>query len=135
MAVAAIAAGVLLNWASAQPHSNLAAEKEGPNPGANLHLSSAEAVAHFPKADVDQFRTLVTGMNTDLTKGDQGALNDAVDAYEQAWDDDQPKLQKLDGKAWDFIDAQNDALFTSVRETKDPAAEKKAVQALLTTLG
>jgi hypothetical protein len=74
-------------------------------------------------------------MSTDLAKGDQGALNNAVNAYEKAWDDDQDKLQPLDGKAWDFIDSQNDALFTSVRDTKDPAAEKKAIDALVTTLG
>ena len=136
MAAAAIGAGVLLNWASAQPHANAAAEGEAPNPAAaKVHLSAAEATAHFPKTDVAQFRTLVTGMNADLAKGDQGALNSAVDAYEKAWDDDQSKLQPLDGKAWDYIDGQNDALFTSVRDTKDAAAEKQAIHALLKTLG
>jgi uncharacterized membrane-anchored protein len=136
MTAAAIATGILLNWASAQPHANAAAEGEGPNPAAaNLHLTSEQATSHFPAADVTQFRTLVSGMDADLVKGDQAGLNGTVDAYEKAWDDDQGKLQPLDGKAWDFIDSQNDALFTSVRETKDPAAEKKAVQALLKTLG
>lgn len=134
MAAATIAAGVLLNWASAQPHANAAAE--GPNPAmANVHMSSAEATAHFPKADVTRFRTLATTMNTDLAKGDQAGLNTAVDAYEKAWDDDQAKLKPLNSKAWDYIDSQNDGLFTSVRDTKDPTAEKTAVQALLTTLG
>jgi uncharacterized membrane-anchored protein len=136
MLAAAVAAGILLNWASAQPHANAAAEKEGPNTAAaNTHMTSAEATAHFPKSDVAQFRTLITGMNADLTKGDQGALSNKVDAYEKAWDDDQGKLEPLDGKAWNYIDSQNDALFTSVRDTKDPAAEKQAIQALLTTLG
>lgn len=132
IAASAIAAGVLLNWASAQPHANAAAEGEGPNPAeAGVHMTSAQATAHFPKADVTQFRTLVQSMKTD----DQAALNTAVNAYEKAWDDDQDKLQPLDGKAWDYIDSQNDALFTSVRKTKDPAAEKAAIQALRTTLG
>jgi uncharacterized membrane-anchored protein len=136
MAAATIAAGVLLNWASAQPHTNAAAEGEGPNPAAkNLHLTSEQATAHFPAADVAQFRTLVQGMDTDLAKGDQAALTTAVNDYEKAWDDDQDKLQPLDGKAWDFIDGQNDALFTSVRGSKDAAAEKEAVAALLKTLG
>ena len=136
MTAAAIAAGILLNWASAQPHANAAAEGEGPNPAeANVHLTSKQATAHFPKADVARFRTLVRGMDADLVKGDQAGLNSAVDAYEKAWDDDQTKLEPLDGKAWAFIDSQNDALFTSVRDTKDPAAEKQAVQALLKTLG
>jgi uncharacterized membrane-anchored protein len=136
MTAAAVAAGILLNWASAQPHANAAAEGEGPNPAAaNVHLSSEQATGHFPKTDVAQFRALVHGMSADLAKGDQGALNNAVNAYEKAWDDDQDKLQPLDGKAWDFIDSQNDALFTSVRDTKDPAAEKKAIDALVTTLG
>jgi hypothetical protein len=136
MAAAAIAAGILLNWASAQPHANAAAEGEGPNPAeAGVHMTSQQATGKFPKTDVAQFRTLVHDMSTDLAKGDQAALNTAVNAYEKAWDDDQDKLQPLDGKAWDYIDSQNDALFTSVRKTKDPAAEKQAVDALLTTLG
>jgi uncharacterized membrane-anchored protein len=134
MAASAIAAGVLLNWASAQPHANAAAEGEGPNPGANVHLTPAEAVAHFPKPDVANFRTLVQSMQTDLTANNQGALNGAVDAYEKAWDDDQDKLQPLDGKAWSFIDAQNDALFTAVRETKQQPAEQQAIADLLKTL-
>ncbi|MDX6264066.1 MAG: hypothetical protein QOH84_5754 [Kribbellaceae bacterium] len=135
MAVAAIAAGSLLSWASAQPHTNAAAENEGPNPAANANLTPEQSTAAFPKADVTQFRTLVSSMDADLAKGDQSALNTAVDSYEKAWDDDQPKLEKLDKKAWGFIDSQNDAVFTSVRETKNPAAEKQAVQTLLKTLG
>jgi uncharacterized membrane-anchored protein len=135
MAVAAIAAGSLLSWASAQPHTNAAAEKEGPNPAANANLTPQQSTAAFPKADVAQFRTLVSSMDTALAKGDQSALNSAVDSYEKAWDDDQPKLEKLDKKAWGFIDSKNDAIFTSVRETKNPTAEKQAVQALLKTLG
>ncbi|MGC4939870.1 hypothetical protein [Kribbella sp. DT2] len=135
MAASAVAAGVLLSWASAQPHANVAAEKEGPNPGANVKLSPAEAVAHFPATDVARYRTLVRAMQADLTKNDQGALNGAVDDYEKAWDDDQSKLEPLDEKAWSFIDNQNDALFTSVRDSKDPETEKQAVDALLKTLG
>jgi uncharacterized membrane-anchored protein len=135
MATATIAAGVLLNWASAQPHANLAAEKEGPNPAANANLSPEQATANLPQADITRFRTLVSGMDADLTKGDQGALNSAVDTYEKAWDDDQPNLEPLDGKAWGFIDGESDALFTAVRDTKDPAAEKRAIQTLLTSLG
>lgn len=136
MTAAAVAAGILLSWASAQPHANAAAENEGPNPAeANVHLTAQQATAHIPKTDVAQFRTLVSTMNTDLTRGDQAGLNSAVNAYEKAWDDDETKLKPLDGKAWDYIDSQNDALFTSVRETKKPAAEQQAIQALLKTLG
>jgi uncharacterized membrane-anchored protein len=135
MAVAAVAAGALLSWASAQPHANAAAENEGPNPAANANLTPEQATAAFPKSDVAQFRTVVNSMDADLAKGDQSALNTAVDDYEKAWDDDQPKLEKLDKKAWGFIDSQNDAVFTSVRETKNPDAEKQAVQTLLKTLG
>lgn len=135
MAASAIAAGVLLNWASAQPHANAAAEGDGPNPASGIHLSSQQALAHFPGADVRQFRTLVKTMDVALAKGDQAALNQGVNAYEKAWDDDQDKLKPLDGTAWDFIDGQNDALFTAVREKKDPTAEKAAITALLTTLG
>ncbi|GAA0947076.1 hypothetical protein GCM10009554_43600 [Kribbella koreensis] len=135
MAVAAIAAGSLLSWASAQPHTNAAAEKEGPNPAANANLTPAQSTANFPKEDVTQFRSIVASMDAALAKNDQSALNTAVDSYEKAWDDDQPKLEKLDKKAWGFIDSQNDAVFTSVRETKNPDTEKKAVQTLLKTLG
>jgi hypothetical protein len=74
-------------------------------------------------------------MDADLVKGDQAGLNRAVDAYETAWDDDEAKLKPLDGKGWGFIDSQNDALFTSVRDTKNPAVEKQSVEALLKTLG
>ncbi len=136
MLVAAIATGVLLNWANAQPHANAAAESEGPNPAeANVHMTSSQATAHFPKADVATFRRLVRNMKTDVAQGDQAALNKAVNDYEKAWDDDEEKLKPLDGKAWDYIDSQNDGVFSSVRETKDPAAEKKAVATLLKTLG
>ncbi|TQJ11621.1 hypothetical protein [Kribbella jejuensis] len=135
MTAAAVAAGILLNWASAQPHANAAAEGEGEAPKSNVHLTSQQALAHFPTTDVRHFRTLVKGMDTALAKGDQATLNKDVDAYEKAWDDDQDKLQPLDGKAWDFIDGQNDALFNSVRKTKNPTAEKTAIAALLKTLG
>jgi hypothetical protein len=135
MTAAAVAAGILLNWASAQPHANAAAEGEGEAPKSNVHLSSKQALAHFPAADVASFRLLAQDMAKALAKGDQAGLNKDVDAYEKAWDDDQPKLQPLDGKAWDFIDGQNDGLFNSVRKTKDPAAEKTAIAALLKTLG
>jgi uncharacterized membrane-anchored protein len=135
MAAATLGAGVLLNWASGQPHANAAAEGEGTAPKSNVHLSSKQALAHFPAADVANFRALVQGMSTDVAQGDQGTLNKNVNAYEKAWDDDQDKLQPLDGKAWDFIDGQNDALFTSVREQKDPTAEKTAIAALLKTFG
>lgn len=136
MTAAAIATGLVLNWASAQPHANAAAENEGPNPAqAKIHLSPAQATKHFPKADVTRFRTLVHSMNTDLSNRDQAGLNSAVNTYEKAWDDDESKLKPLDSKAWGFIDRQNDALFTSVRDTKDPAAETYAIHALLKTLG
>ena len=49
MTAAAIAAGILLNWASAQPHANAAAEADGPNPAeANVHLTSQQSTSHFP---------------------------------------------------------------------------------------
>jgi uncharacterized membrane-anchored protein len=134
MAAATIAAGLLLNWASAQPHANAAAEEENPA-ATTVHLTSAEAIAHFPAADVTRFRTLVHGMNDDLAKSDQNALNSAVNAYEKAWDDDESTLKPLDSKAWNYIDSQNDALFSSVRDTKDPTAEKQAITDLITTLG
>lgn len=136
MAAAAVAAGFVLNWASAQPHANALAEEEGPSPAeTNVHLTPAQATSHFPRADVAKFRALANNMMDSVTRGDQAGLNSAADTYEKAWDDDEFKLKPLDGKAWTYIDSENDAVFTAVRETKDPTAEKHAIQELLHTLG
>ena len=135
MTAATIAAGILLNWASAQPHANAAAEGEGPNPAeANVHLTSQQATSHFPAADVAGFRTLVRGMDADLVKGDQARLNTAVDAYEKAGTTTRPSSSRSTGRPGTSSTART-TLFTSVRDSKDPAAEKQAIQALAKTMG
>jgi uncharacterized membrane-anchored protein len=135
MAVAAVATGFLLNWAAAQPHANALSEEEGAAPAPTERLTPQQASAHFPSADVAHFRSIASAMRASLQAGDQSAVTSGADQLEQAWDDDEDALKPMDGTAWTYLDSLNDAVLTSVRETKDARAETQALDSLITALG
>ncbi len=130
--VAAIATALLLHHTSGLPHAGLAAE--GPAVS-TAHLTPAQAQAKFPAATIFTLRSISTQLQSRTTAGDQaGALTQAK-KLETIWDEDQPQLEPLDGTAWTFYDAEIDQVLTSVRApSPDPAAEKKALDALVTSL-
>lgn len=136
-AVAAIAAGALLFHTSQQPHANLLAEGEGGGSAANnIHLTPAQAVAHFPAADVTDLKAIVDDTLTKLNAGDQSGATARIKDLETTWDDDQPKLEPMDGKAWTFLDGQIDDALTALRAANpDTTAEKDALTTLSTSLG
>jgi hypothetical protein len=70
-----------------------------------------------------------------VVAGDQAGALARVADLETAWDDAQPKLEPLDGKAWTFLDSQVDSVLRAVRaNSPDPTAEQEALTALTTTL-
>lgn len=135
MTVAAVATGFLLSWASAQPHADALGEEEGSAPTSDVQLTPAQATGHFPAADVTSFRTIAQDTLDKLTAGDQAGATARIADLETAWDDDEASLKPKDGTAWTYLDGEIDQVLTSLRDPNpDPATEKQALTALLTTL-
>ncbi len=135
-AVAAVLAGLLLHHQSQQPHAALASEGEGGGSSSSVQLSPAQATAHFPAADVAALRRSVQEVDVSVTSGDPAGAGAAATGLERRWDDDQSRLQALDGRAWTFLDGQIDDVLSAVRaKHPDVQAEQEAVTALRTSLG
>lgn len=135
-AVVAIAAGAILAYAHAQPHSTAAAAEEGPATTSATTLPPGQAVQRFPAPEVAELRTISQDLLTKVQAGDRaGALDDARQ-LETAWDDDQAALQPLDPTSWAYLDGQIDAVLQSVRATSpDDATETASVEAVILSLG
>ena len=126
----AVVTGLLLGWASAQPHAQAAASEEGPSAPVP-ELAPGQATVHFPRADVAALRSITEDTLAKLKSGDQPGATARVKALETTWDDDQPALQSLDGAAWTFLDGRIDVVLTALRAPNpDPVKE----QTVLTTL-
>ncbi len=134
--VAAIVVAVLLQHTAQNPHASPLAEEGGGSTATHVHITPAQAVAHFPPTDVQRLKTITDDTLTRLNAGDQtGATTRAAD-LERTWDEDQSRLQAMDGTAWTFLDGQVDDVLTAVRaSTPDRAAEADALSALSTSLG
>jgi uncharacterized membrane-anchored protein len=137
-AVVAVATGVLMIWAAGKPHTTTAsaagAEEADPAP-ASAPLSPGQAVAHFPAADMANFRTIAQDTLTKVQAGDQAGARSRVKDLETAWDSDQATLQPMDGTAWNGLDGQIDSVLKAVRASKpDPATETQTLTALVTAL-
>ncbi|SNQ50135.1 putative integral membrane protein (Partial match) [Frankia canadensis] len=135
--VAAIAAGLLLHHTSQIPHTSaLAAEEGGGSASNNIQLTPAQAVAHFPAADVASLKTIADDTLKKVNAGDQNGATARIKDLETTWDDDQSKLKPLDSNAWTFLDGRIDDALTALRASNpDPATEKQALTALSTSLG
>jgi len=135
-AVVAIAAGGILEYAHAQPHSTAAAAEEGPASSSATTLPPAQATQNFPVGEVAKLRTITQDLIAKVQAGDQtSALSDAK-ALEAVWDDDQSTLQPLNQNGWGFLDGQIDAVLQAVRaKSPDNASETASLNALLLSFG
>ncbi|AFM17011.1 uncharacterized membrane-anchored protein [Mycolicibacterium chubuense NBB4] len=133
-AVLAVATAALLTFAHAQPHATPSAESES-GPTAIAPITAGQATAHFPAAEITNFRAITTQMLTQIQGGDQAGATTSAKNLETAWDADQSKLQAMDGATWTAIDGRIDAVLTAVRATDpDPAVETKTLSDLLSAL-
>jgi uncharacterized membrane-anchored protein len=135
-ATVAAAAGALLVWASAQPHSMAAASENESGSSVTASLTPGQsATANFPPAEVTKFRTVTADTLAKVTAGDQAGATARVKDLETAWDDGQATLQPMDDTAWTVLDGQIDAVLTALRDSHpDPATEKQALDTLLASL-
>ncbi|WP_026423767.1 hypothetical protein [Actinokineospora inagensis] len=86
--------------------------------------------------DLSSFRTITRDTLDRLNSGDQSGATSRVDDLETAWDQAQARLKPRDPGVWTDLDDKIDTVLTDLRATNpDPAAEKTALQALLTALG
>ncbi len=133
LGVVAVATAVLLTWASAQPHATVTSE-EGPGP-AVADMTPQQATQHFPAADLASLRAITQDSLDKLKAGDQAGATARIKDLESTWDDDQSRLEALDGTAWTFLDGRIDTVLTSMRASHpDKAAEERALTALLASL-
>jgi uncharacterized membrane-anchored protein len=134
-AVVAVAAGGLLVWAAAQPHSTAAAsENESGSVSATL-APGQSAIANFPPAEVARLRVIVQDTLAKVQAGDQAGAIARIKDLETAWDDDQSTLQPMDDTGWTVLDGQIDKVLTSLRASQpDPGTEKQTLDTLLTSL-
>ena len=131
-AIVAIAAGVLLAWASAQPHTAPSAEGEA---GAITDIAPGQAIAKFPAPTVDELRIATQATLDAVQTGNQDDASARAKDLETLWDADQDTLQPLDDAGWTAIDDRIDAVLKDVRaQAPDPASETDALTTLLEAL-
>jgi len=135
-AVVAIAAGGLLAYAHAQPHSTAAAAEEAPATTSATTLPPGQATQSFPAAEVATLRTITQDLLANVRAGDQSSALTGAKALETAWDDDQATLKPLNGTGWTYLDGQIDAVLQAVRATSpDNATETTSLNALILSFG
>ncbi len=133
-AVALLTVGVLA-YANSQPHQAFSAQEEEAAAGPVEQLTPQQATASFPASDLAGFTTIAQDTLGLVQQGDQAGAATRITDLETAWDDAQPTLEPLDETAWTFLDSEIDDALSAVRESStDPAAEERALNALLTSL-
>jgi repeat uncharacterized protein DUF347 len=132
----AILVGVLLGWAAGQPHAASAGGEEAAPAPATAPQTPGQATAHFPPAEVANFRT-ITRDTLDLVRaGKQSEARTRIKDLETAWDRDQDTLQPLDRSGWTAVDGRIDSVLKALRSGQpDPQTESRTLDALLSTLG
>jgi hypothetical protein len=92
-------------------------------------------VTHFPAANVANYRAISSDTLALVQAGDQAGAKTRIKDLETAWDDDQPKLEAIDGDTWTAIDGRIDAVLEAIRSSNpDPATETQTLTDLLTAL-
>ena len=134
--VVALATGLLLGWANAQPHAAVAAEDDGAAGGSStVQDRPAQGVQAFPSAEITKFRTIVEDTLARVESGDQNGAVSRIADLERAWDDDQSTLQPMDPVAWRYLDGRIDAALTALRTSRpNRGDEQTALTALLDAL-
>jgi uncharacterized membrane-anchored protein len=134
-AAVAVASGALLIWAAGQPHATAASEQETSAAPVTTPLTPGEATAHFPPADVANFRTIAQDTLTKVQAGDQTGATARIKDLETGWDDGEATLRPLDETAWHVLDGRIDSVLKALRASQpDPATETQTLTALLTAL-
>jgi Repeat of Unknown Function (DUF347) len=134
-AVVAVATGALLVWAAGQPHATAASEDQTSAAPVTTTLTQAQAMAHFPPAEIAKFRTIAQDTLAKVHAGDQTGATARIKDLETAWDDDEPTLRPLDPTSWHALDGQIDGVLKALRGSKpDPATEAQTLTALVTAL-
>ena len=133
--VVAVAAVTVLAVANSRPHTAFSAQEEAAStPGDQL--TPAQAIAHFPAADVTAFATITKDTLDLVNRGDQAGARTRITDLEKAWDDAQSRLKPLDKTAWTFLDGEIDDVLNAVRAKRpDTTAEQSALRTLTTSLG
>ncbi|QYN18979.1 hypothetical protein [Amycolatopsis sp. DSM 110486] len=89
-----------------------------------------------PLGDLSAFRTITQDTLNKLDAGDQSGATNRVDDLETGWDNAEARLKPRDEAAWTAIDGKIDTVLRQLRATSpNPATEKPALTALLTSLG
>jgi uncharacterized membrane-anchored protein len=133
--VVAAAAAALLVWSAARPHSAVAGEEEAGTPAPAVAVAPGQLTAHFPPAEIANFRAIVQATLEKVQAGDQSGAKARITDLEHAWDDSESTLRPMDGNAWKAIDGQIDSALKAVRTRHpDPGAETRSLNALLTSL-
>ena len=134
-AAVAVATGALLVWAAGQPHATAASEDQTSAAPVTTTLIQAQAMAHFPPAEIAKFRTIAQDTLAKVHAGDQTGATARIKDLETAWDDDEPTLRPLDQTGWHALDGQIDGVLKALRAGKpDPATEAHTLTALVTAL-
>jgi hypothetical protein len=133
--VVAVAAVTVLAVANSRPHIAFSAQEEAAStPGDQL--TPAQAIGHFPAADVTAFATITKDTLDLVNRGDQAGARTRITDLEKAWDDAQSRLKPLDKTAWTFLDGEIDDVLNAVRAKRpDTTAEQSALRTLTTSLG
>nr|WP_308166806.1 hypothetical protein [Nocardia albiluteola] len=133
-AIVAILVAVLLGWAAGQPHATPSTDEEAAP--ASAPQTPGQAIAHFPPAEVANFRTITRDTLVLVQTGKQPEAKARIKDLETAWDKDQDTLQSLDQSGWTVVDGRIDSVLKAIRSSHpDSATETGALDALLGTLG
>ena len=134
-AVIAFATGALLVWAAGQPHATAASEEESGTASVTTSLAPGQATAHFPPAEIANFRTITQDTLAKVQDGDQNGATTRITDLETAWDDDEATLRPLDDTAWTVLDGRIDSVLKALRASNpDQGTETQTLTALLTAL-
>ncbi|BAX94379.1 hypothetical protein MSG_04258 [Mycobacterium shigaense] len=89
----------------------------------------------FPTVDIAKFRAIAKGMLAEVQGDVQSCTRDRIEDLEIAWEEAEPSLRSMDGKARTVLDRQTNPALTALRAAHpDPAAETRALDTLLSSL-
>jgi uncharacterized membrane-anchored protein len=134
-AVIAFATGALLVWAAGQPHATAASEEENSTASVATTLAPGQAIAHFPPAEIANFRTIAQDTLAKVQASDQNGATTRITDLETAWDDGEATLRPMDDTAWTVLDGRIDSVLKALRASNpDQGTETQTLTALLTAL-
>ena len=135
-AVVAIAAGGILAYAHAQPHSTAAAAEEGPATTSATTLPPAQATQNFPVAEVAKLRTITQDLIAKVQARRSGERAQRREATGDRLGRRPVNAAAAQRYGWTFLDGQIDAVLQAVRaKSPDNASETASLNALILSFG